>query len=134
MKSTSQQDTEIRYHLTVSLPNLIGLLDSFDLQKNDVYVSLTADSSNPKTTKQRTQQWFNYRKGQSFQKQHRSSRNQISIHRRKATTIQKCLCQPHSTTNARNVLYKHRVVPLCHMDCCRLQHTYVYLVKEMINT
>lgn len=55
----------ISYQGTTALPKIIGMLDSFDLQKSENYVSLNANNSQsvPHKTKQRSDEWFKIRRG-----------------------------------------------------------------------
>ncbi|KAJ7328623.1 hypothetical protein OS493_023892 [Desmophyllum pertusum] len=63
IKQTTKPEKKMWYHPTTALPKMIGTLHSYDLQTNDKYVPLSVDNSNPKTTKQQSDEWFNFRKG-----------------------------------------------------------------------
>ena len=62
-KQTGAPEKMIWYHPSSALPKMIGMLDSCDLDTNNTYVPLSVDNSHSKTTKQGSDQWFNYRKG-----------------------------------------------------------------------
>lgn len=63
IKQTNAPEKKVWYHPSSALPKMIGMLDSCDLDTNNTYVPLSVDNSNSKTTKQGSDQWFNYRKG-----------------------------------------------------------------------
>ena len=64
MTQTNAPEKRIWYHPSSTLPKMIGMLDSCDLDTNNTYVPLSVDNSNSKTTKQGSHQWFSYRKGE----------------------------------------------------------------------
>ena len=60
MKTTAKPNNKLWYNHSAALPKMIGMLDCFNLEKDDTYIPYNSDR---KKTKQGSDQWFDVFKG-----------------------------------------------------------------------